>query len=103
MRPRECNDGWSQRLVSRRMQLVRHRVRENQIHAVLQRQLKRHPAMLDVFGLNGRAWLSSLHFAHVSRSPSRRVEGAFELCHGAADSTSWGATTNRSGSPHANR
>jgi hypothetical protein len=37
------------------MQLVSHRVRENQIHAVLQRQLKRHPAMLDVFGLNGRA------------------------------------------------
>jgi hypothetical protein len=70
---------------------------------VLQRQLKRHRAMLDVFGLKGRAWLSSLHSAHVSRSPSRRVEGASELCQGAAEFTSWGSTTNRAGSPHANR
>jgi transposase len=47
------------RLISRRMQLVRQRVREkNQVHAVLQRQLKRRPPMTDVFGVKGRVWLS---------------------------------------------
>lgn len=47
------------RLISRRMHLVRHRVREkNQVHAVLQRQLKRRPPMSDVFGVKGRVWLS---------------------------------------------
>lgn len=46
------------RLISRRMQLVRQRVREkNQIHAVLQRQLKARPPMTDVFGVKGRVWL----------------------------------------------
>jgi transposase len=47
------------RLISRRMHLVRHRVREkNQVHAVLQRQLKQRPPMTDVFGVKGRIWLS---------------------------------------------
>jgi transposase len=47
------------RLISRRMHLVRQRVREkNQVHAVLQRQLKRRPPMTDVFGVKGRIWLS---------------------------------------------
>ena len=47
------------RLISRRMQLVRQKVREkNQVHAVLQRQLKRRPPMSDVFGVKGRIWLS---------------------------------------------
>jgi transposase len=46
------------RLISRRVQLVRQRVREkNQVHAVLQRQLKRRPPMSDVFGVKGRVWL----------------------------------------------
>ncbi len=46
------------RLISRRMQLVRQKVREkNQVHAVLQRQLKRRPPMTDVFGVKGRVWL----------------------------------------------
>jgi transposase len=46
------------RLISRRLQLVRHRVREkNQVHAVLQRQLKQRPPMTDVFGVKGRVWL----------------------------------------------
>jgi len=47
------------RLISRRMHLVRQRTREkNQVHAVLQRQLKRRPPMTDVFGVKGRIWLS---------------------------------------------
>ena len=47
------------RLISRRMHLVRQRVREkNQVHAVLQRQLKSRPPMTDVFGVKGRIWLS---------------------------------------------
>jgi transposase len=47
------------RLISRRMHLVRQRVREkNQVHAVLQRQLKQRPPMTDVFGVKGRIWLS---------------------------------------------
>ena len=47
------------RLISRRMQLVRQKVREkNQVHAVLQRQLKQRPPMSDVFGVKGRIWLS---------------------------------------------
>jgi transposase len=46
------------RLISRRMHLVRQRVREkNQVHAVLQRQLKNRPPMTDVFGVKGRVWL----------------------------------------------
>jgi transposase len=40
------------------MHLVRQRVREkNQVHAVLQRQLKNRPPMTDVFGVKGRVWL----------------------------------------------
>lgn len=47
------------RLISRRMQLVRQKVREkNQVHAVLQRPLKQRPPMSDVFGVKGRIWLS---------------------------------------------
>ena len=47
------------RLISRRMHLVRQRVREkNQVHAVLQRQLKQRPPMTDVFGVKGRVWLA---------------------------------------------
>jgi transposase len=46
------------RLVSRHAQLIRQRTRaENQIHAVLQRTLKRRPPMTDLFGRRGRAWL----------------------------------------------
>jgi transposase len=47
------------RLISRRVQLVRQLVREkNQVHAVLQRQLKARPPMTDVFGVKGRVWLA---------------------------------------------
>lgn len=43
------------RLISRRGHLVRQMVREkNQVHAVLQRQLKERPPMTDVFGVKGR-------------------------------------------------
>jgi transposase len=46
------------RLISRRCQLVRQRVREkNQVHATLQRQLNERPPMTDVFGVKGRVWL----------------------------------------------
>ncbi|MEZ5078183.1 MAG: IS110 family transposase [Solirubrobacterales bacterium] len=48
------------RLISRRGQLVRHRVREkNQVHAVLVRNLKGKPPMSDLFGKNGRQWLAA--------------------------------------------
>jgi transposase len=47
------------RLVSRRCQLVRQRVREkNQVHAVLQRNLAGKPPMTDAFGVKGRRWLA---------------------------------------------
>ena len=47
------------RLISRRLQMVRQRTREkNQVHAVLQRQLKARPPMSDVFGVKGRLWLT---------------------------------------------
>jgi len=47
------------RLISRRSHLVRQMVREkNQVHAVLQRQLKDRPPMSDVFGVKGRQWLA---------------------------------------------
>jgi hypothetical protein len=49
------------RLVNRRAQLVRQRTREkNQVHAVLMRRLVGKPAMSDVFGVRGRAWLARL-------------------------------------------
>lgn len=45
------------RLISRRAHLVRQQVREkNQVHAVLQRQLKDRPPMTDLFGVKGRVW-----------------------------------------------
>ncbi len=48
------------RLISRRGHLVRQMVREkNQVHAVLQRQLKERPPMTDMFGVKGRVWLAS--------------------------------------------
>lgn len=48
------------RLISRRGHLVRQMVREkNQVHAVLQRQLKERPPMTDVFGVKGRMWLAT--------------------------------------------
>ena len=47
------------RLVARRAQLVRHRVREkNQVHAILQRNLVPRPPMTDLFGVKGRRWLA---------------------------------------------
>jgi transposase len=47
------------RLIARRGQLVRHRVREkNQVHAILQRNLVPKPPMSDVFGVKGRRWLA---------------------------------------------
>jgi transposase len=47
------------RLIARRGQLVRHRVREkNQIHAILQRNLVPRPPMTDLFGVKGRSWLA---------------------------------------------
>src|SRR6266511_3645056 len=46
------------RVVSRHAQLIRQRTRaKNQIHAVLQRTLKRRPPASDLFGKRGRAWL----------------------------------------------
>jgi transposase len=49
------------RLISRRMHLVRQRVREKkQVHAVLQRQLKLRPPMTDVFGVKGGIYLSQV-------------------------------------------
>jgi len=48
------------RLISRRAHLVRQQVREkNQVHAVLQRQLKDRPPMTDLFGVKGRVWLAA--------------------------------------------
>src|SRR5712691_8630833 len=47
------------RRISRRAQLVRQRTREkNQIHAVLIRNLKARPPVTDLFGVEGRKWLS---------------------------------------------
>jgi transposase len=45
--------------IARRAQLVRQRTREkNQIHAILIRNLKLRPPVTDLFGLEGRKWLS---------------------------------------------
>src|SRR5712691_1609905 len=47
------------RRISRRAQLVRQRTREkNQIHAILIRNLKARPPVTDLFGVQGRKWLS---------------------------------------------
>ena len=49
------------RRLSRRGQLVHARTRvKNEIHAVLMRQLVGRPAVSDLFGAKGRAWLSGL-------------------------------------------
>ena len=46
--------------LARRRQLVRQRTREkNQIHAVLQRNLRRKPPASDLLGASGRAWLAA--------------------------------------------
>ena len=48
------------RRISRRAQLVRQRTREkNQIHAILIRNLKARPPVTDLFGVEGRKWLSA--------------------------------------------
>jgi transposase len=45
--------------LARRRQLVKQRTREkNQVHAVLQRNLKGKPPMSDLFGVRGRTWLA---------------------------------------------
>jgi transposase len=47
------------RRIARRAQLVRQRTREkNQIHAILIRNLKARPPVTDLFGVQGRKWLS---------------------------------------------
>src|SRR6266542_1757850 len=47
------------RRIARRAQLVRQRTREkNQIHAILIRNLKLRPPVTDLFGVQGRNWLS---------------------------------------------
>jgi transposase len=49
------------RWLSRRERLVRSRTRaKNELHAVLQRNLKGRPPVSDVFGKRGRGWLASL-------------------------------------------
>lgn len=48
------------RLISRRAQLVRQRTREkNQVHAVMVRNLRGKAPMSDLFGVNGRTWLTA--------------------------------------------
>jgi transposase len=49
------------RRLQRRAALVRQRTRaKNELHAVLQRNLRGKPPMTDVFGKRGRAWLGAL-------------------------------------------
>lgn len=49
------------RRISRRAQLVKQRTQaKNEIHAVLQRNLKGRPPATDLFGRKGRRWLSQL-------------------------------------------
>jgi transposase len=65
--PDERTRSW-RRLVSRRAQLVRQRTREkNQLHAVLHRNLIRHPGFSDLFGVAGRQWLATLEVAFDER------------------------------------
>jgi transposase len=62
------------RLISRRCQLVRQQVREkNQVHAVLQRQLKARPPMTDLFGVKGRVWLAA-QCAHLPVDERQSVD-----------------------------
>ena len=56
------------RRLSRRGQLVHARTRvKNEIHAVLMRQLIGRPRVSDLFGANGRAWLSELELPDEER------------------------------------
>src|SRR6266511_299566 len=51
--------GALRRRIARRAQLVRQRTREkNQVHAILIRNLKLRPPVTDLFGVQGRNWLS---------------------------------------------
>ena len=56
------------RRLARRSQLVRARTRaKNEIHAVLLRTLTSRPPVSDLFGANGRRWLSELEFPPAER------------------------------------
>jgi transposase len=57
------------RWLSRRERLVRSRTRaKNEVHAVLQRNLKGRPPASDAFGRRGRRWLGSLELATDERA-----------------------------------
>ena len=57
------------RWLSRRERLVRSRTRaKNEVHAVLQRNLKGRPPASDAFGKRGRRWLGSLELADDERA-----------------------------------
>lgn len=57
------------RWLSRRARLVRSRTRaKNEVHAVLQRNLKGRPPASDLFGRRGRSWLGSLELADDERA-----------------------------------
>ena len=67
------------RRLARREQLVRARSRaKNEIHAVLMRRLQGRPAMSDLFGVKGRAWLRTLELpveeAETLESVMRQIE-----------------------------
>jgi transposase len=67
------------RRLARREQLVRSRTRsKNEIHAVLMRRLKGKPPVSDLFGVNGRRWLSELELpveeAETVASALRHIE-----------------------------
>jgi transposase len=56
------------RRISRRGQLVKQRTKaKNEIHAVLQRNLKGRPPATDLFGRKGRRWLSQLELTMDER------------------------------------
>jgi transposase len=56
------------RRISRRAQLVKQRTQtKNEIHAVLQRNLKGRPPATDLFGRKGRRWLSQLELTMDER------------------------------------
>jgi transposase len=69
--------------ISRRAQLVRQRTREkNQIHAILIRNLKARPPVTDLFGVQGRKWLS------LSRGcPTMSARWSRPACAGSTSST----------------
>jgi transposase len=67
------------RRLARREQLVRARTRcKNEIHALLMRRLMGRPPLSDLFGVEGRAWLSELELpleeAETLESALRQVE-----------------------------